>query len=276
MKISISNIAWDPDEDEEVAELLTSRLISSIDVAPGKYFPDPVSAKERDVLAVRAAWEKRGFAIEGMQALLFGTVGMNMFGPEDVRCRMLDHLLAVCRIGGWLGARRLVFGSPRNRDRSGLGDEAAMGMARDFFRRLGDIAANHGVVVCLEPNPPRYGANFMVDAASTAAVVREVAHPAIRMQFDLGAVVDNREDLLAIVREYGGLTGHIHLSEPGLVPLGDAGTQHDLIAPVLRGGFPDRLACIEMVATTAEPHVQAIARALDVACRYYAGPDQAQ
>ena len=35
---------------------------------------------------------------------------------------MLEHLRAVCRIGAGLGATRLVFGSPKNRDRSGLSD----------------------------------------------------------------------------------------------------------------------------------------------------------
>jgi sugar phosphate isomerase/epimerase len=100
-----------------------------------------------------------------MQALLFGTRGLNLFGDAATRNAMLVHLDAVCRIGAGLGATRLVFGSPKNRDRTGLSDAQAETLAIDFFRRLGDIAGNHRVQVCLEPNPPCYGANFMITSA---------------------------------------------------------------------------------------------------------------
>ena len=68
----------------------------------------------------RAWWAERGIEITGMQALLFGTSGLNVFGPSEVQDAMLAHLAAVCRIGAGLGAVRVVFGSPKNRDRSGL------------------------------------------------------------------------------------------------------------------------------------------------------------
>jgi hypothetical protein len=52
-----------------------------------------------------------------MQALLFGTTGLNVFGDNKSQEAMLEHLRAVCRIGAGLGATKLVFGSPKNRDR---------------------------------------------------------------------------------------------------------------------------------------------------------------
>lgn len=69
---------------------------------------------------------------------------------------MLEHLRAVCRIGAGLGATRLVFGSPKNRDRSGLSDAQALEQAVSFFRRLGNTAQEHGVIVWqpgAQPNP---------------------------------------------------------------------------------------------------------------------------
>ncbi|MGC8000720.1 sugar phosphate isomerase/epimerase, partial [Salmonella enterica] len=71
-----------------------------------------------------------------MQSLLFGTTGLNLFSDEDGV--MLTRLAGVCRTGRLLGARALTFGSPKNRDRSGLDDEAVRRVATDFFRRLGD------------------------------------------------------------------------------------------------------------------------------------------
>lgn len=269
MRLAISNIAWDVAEDEAVARLLGRQQVDAIDVAPVKYFPQPADATAADIRRVRDWWGGHGIAITGMQSLLFGTTGLNLFAAGEVRQAMLDHLAHVCRIGAGLGATRLVFGSPKNRDRSGLDDHQAFAVAVPFFGRLGEIAANHGVMVCLEPNPTCYGANFMTTCPETAAIVREVGHPAIRMHFDTGAVTINREDPAAILAECADLIGHIHASEPGLVPLGDGDTDHPAIAEALRRSLPGHVVSIEMLATTAEPHPESIERALRAAARSY-------
>lgn len=271
MRLAISNIAWDAAEDDAVASLLHRYGIDAIDIAPGKYFPEPAKALDEDIARVRNWWRDRGVEIFGMQALLFGTTGLNLFGPPGVREEMLQHLSAVCRIGAGLGAKQLVFGSPRNRDRSGLTDREAEEGAVAFFRRLGDIATASGVAVCLEPNPPCYGANFMTTWAETLRVVQEVAHPGIRMQLDTGALTINGEDVAAAVRHCASLIGHVHASEPDLRPLGDAGTDHAKVAAALEKHLPDHMVSIEMVATKDEPHHASIERALKVATRHYRG-----
>jgi sugar phosphate isomerase/epimerase len=269
MRIAISNIAWDIAEDEGVASLLGRHGVDAIDIAPGKYFPVPADATEEDFRRVRSFWADRGIAMTGMQALLFGTTGLNLFGEAGAREAMLRHLAAVCRIGGGVGATRLVFGSPKNRDRSGLSDEETRDVAVAFFRRLGDAASSHGVQVCLEPNPPVYGANFMTTSAETAAVVEAVGHPAIRMQLDTGALAINGESPAEVIRSFERHIGHVHASEPNLVPLGDGDARHAEIGELLRETLPEKVVTIEMVATKEEPHLQAIERALRVAIRYY-------
>jgi sugar phosphate isomerase/epimerase len=269
MRLAISNIAWDVEEDELIAQLLCRHDIDAVDVAPGKYFPDPANASDEDIKRVRAWWAKRGIAITGMQALLFGTSGLNVFGPSGVQDAMLAHLAAVCRIGAGLGAVRVVFGSPKNRDRSGLTDPEAMAVAVPFFRRLGDIAAANGVFICLEPNPPCYGANFMTTSAETAQVVEQMAHPAIRMQLDTGSLTINGEDAAGVLESYANLIGHVHASEPDLLPLGDGGTDHAKVHAALAQCLPGQLVSIEMVATKDESHIVSIERALKVAIRHY-------
>lgn len=269
MRLAISNIAWDISGDEDVAKLLKSYGVDAIDIVPGKYFPDPAKASDEEIVRVKTWWGKRGIEITGMQALLFGTVGLNVFGSPEVQETMMQYLAAVCRIGAGLGATRLVFGSPKNRDRNGLNDEQVMVIATPFFRRLGDIAQSYGVVICLEPNPPCYGANFMTTSAETAEVVRQVAHPAIRMQLDTGALTINGEDPAALLQNNSMLIGHIHASEPDLVPLGDGFTDHGMVAACLRKQLPMHVVSIEMLATKNEPHLASIERALKVAVRHY-------
>lgn len=269
MRIAISNIAWDVPEDEAVASMLLRHHVDAIDIAPGKYFPRLQETDKSDICRVRDWWAERGIEITGMQALLFGTVGLNLFGNARTQAAMLDHLNEVCRIASTLGAVRLVFGSPKNRDRTGLDDRQADDIAVDFFGNLGDIAGLHGVVICLEPNPTRYGANFMTRSEETAQLVSRISHPAIRMQLDIGVMTINEENSSDVIEKYAHLIGHIHASEPGLVTLGDGNSSHEKVAEILEKILPKHLVCIEMLAAKNESHLSAIERALRVAVRHY-------
>lgn len=269
MRIAISNIAWDVAEDEAVAALLKKYGIDAIDVAPGKYFPDPKTASATDITRVREWWHQRGISITGMQALLFGTTGLNLFGSNETQVCMLAHLAAVCRIGAELGATKLVFGSPKNRDRSGLAYDEARKIAIAFFRRLGDIASKHGVVICLEPIPHCYGANFMTHSAEVANIVSTVAHPAIRMQLDTAALTINDEDTRQFIKENAALIGHVHASEPDLVTLGDGGTEHAEVAEALTAYLSEQIVTVEMLPAKNESNLTVIERALIVAIRHY-------
>lgn len=269
MRLSISNIAWDSNEDVAIAALLRQYGVDAIDIAPGKYFPRPLETRQEEVERVRDWWVQQGMEIVGMQALLFGTTGLNLFGPPDVQQAMLTHLDAVCRIAGQLGAPKLVFGSPKNRDRSLLTDEETHACAVSFFQRLGDMAQQHAVVVCLEPNPTHYGANFMTTSSETARIVEAVAHPAIRMQLDTGAIAINRESISQVLSNHAHLIGHIHLSDPDLAPLGDHDVDHRVFHSAISAALPHHLGSIEMRATTAEPPVVSVERALRFATRHY-------
>lgn len=270
MRIAISNIAWDVTEDDSVAELLTNYHIDAIDIAPGKYFPNIFNATTADIQQVKKWWRHRGIEITGMQALLFGTQGLNLFGPPPVQTDMLKHLTTICRLAAELSAPRLVFGSPKNRDRSGLTDAQTEETALHFFHQLGKIAKNHNVTICLEPNPACYHCNFMTTTAETASIVRQLALSNIKMQFDTGASTINQENPEQVISQHADIIGHIHASEPNLIPLGDdSTTKHHDIAAALFKYRPQPLISIEMLATTQEPHLVAIKRALEVANFHY-------
>ena len=142
-------------------------------------------------------------------------------------------------------------------------------MAVTFFRRLADIAQSYGVVICLEPNPPCYGANFMTTSSETVKVVRQICHAAARMQLDTGALTINGEDPFTVLQDAAPLIGHVHASEPELLPLGDGGTDHVKSAAALKQYLSNHVVSIEMLATKNEPHEVSIERALTVAIQHY-------
>lgn len=267
MLLSVSNIAWELPEEDAVAGLLADAGVDRVDVAPGKYFADPRAATEADIAAVRRLWCDRGFSVAGMQALLFGTSGLNLF--DDPHGAMFDRLAAVCRIGGGLGAGALTFGSPRQRDRGELDDGQVERIATDFFGRLGDVAAAHGTAICLEPNPAPYGCNFLTGSGEVAGFVRRLGHPAVRMQLDVGAIALNGEDPAAVVEDAASVIGHVHASEPMLATLGDGDAPHEAVAAALARLRPELTVTIEMAASAKEPRLDAVRRAVALASRVY-------
>jgi sugar phosphate isomerase/epimerase len=269
MKVSISNIAWDVEEDAKVAELLHKYHVDAIDIAPGKYFPDVLSVSDEQIDAVKSWWSEKGVSIIGMQSLLFGTQGLNLFDNEDVQQRMLNHLDAVCRIASGVGATKLVFGSPKNRDRKQLRDDEVKTIAIDFFQRLGDIAKKHSVIICLEPNPTCYGANFMTTTVETAEVVTAVNHSSIKMQLDTGAMTINNEDAFELIQKYNKLIGHIHISEPGLAPPARDGGDHIAFSQAINENLHEHYVTIEMVAIKEQPHTEVVEKTLNFVVAQY-------
>lgn len=269
MNISISNIAWDPKQDDDVATLLKKYGVKHIDIAPPKYFPSPKSATEQDILSVKDSWLKHSISIIGMQSLLFGTTGLNVFSDSDSQQEMLLHLKHICRIAQLLNTTKLVFGSPRNRDRSHLSDQETRTVAVDFFTRLGNIAQSYGVTICLEPNPSCYNCNFMTDSIETSSIVALVDHPNIKMQLDVGAMYINNEDPSAIIPNIAHLIGHIHISEPQLAALNKNNHYHTLVAPLINKHLADKIITIEMLTSSEKVTLDEIEKSLELVRNTY-------
>lgn len=269
--ISISNIAWETSLDQDVSTLLNDCEISYIDIAPPKYFKNPSDVHVSEIIKVKNYWLERGIEPIGMQALLFGTQGLNMFGPLEIQEKLLVYLANICYIGNILGAKKLVFGSPRNRDRSLLSDKETLKIAVNFFRRLGDIAKHENVVICLEPNPVCYQANFMTNSLDTAKIVETINHDNIRMQLDIGAMNINDECPKDIMKSVAPLIHHIHISEPQLAPLNINNAYHRQAAEAIRTYLPNLTMTIEMLTTSTTMTLQEIESSIKVVKTIYQG-----
>lgn len=269
MNISISNIAWDTKLDDDVALLLKKHGIKHIDIAPPKYFPSPDSTTEQDILLVKNYWIKQGISIIGMQSLLFGTTGLNVFSDIDSQKKMLLHLEHTFRIAQQLNAKKLVFGSPRNRDRSNFNEQESIHIAVEFFRRLGDIARSYGVIICLEPNPSCYNCNFMTNSQETSSIVELVNHANIKMQLDVGAMYINNEDPSLIIPKVAHIIGHIHISEAQLAALNPNNNYHALVAPLIREYLADKEITIEMLTSDPKVTLNEIEQSLEFMIKTY-------
>lgn len=222
VRLAVSNIAWEPSEDDSIADTLRRAGVGGVEIAPTKWRERPLEASSADIAAYRRAWADRGLPIVSIQSLLFGRPDLQLFGDERSRVAMLDYLCRIIELSAALGARTLVFGSPKNRVRGSLPMTNAFDIARDFFRSVGAHAREHGVIVCVEANPPAYGCDFITTTTGAVDLCRAVDDAGIRINADLGGMTMSNENVSESLHAAAPFLGHFHASEPNLGPLGAA------------------------------------------------------
>ena len=121
----------------------------------------------------------------------------------------------------------------------------------------------------LEAIPASYGANFMTRTSEAADIVMAVGADALRLHLDTGAMFVNGEDPAEIIAAYAPLIAHVHLSDPGLMPPGDAGCDHASVAAALRRYRPELMATIEMLPQGNASRLADLHRALTFASQIY-------
>jgi sugar phosphate isomerase/epimerase len=275
MRIGVSNLLWTRELDEPVATLLGSRGIDAIDLVPTRYVDEVADVSSEQLRAIGRFWRERGIEIVGMQSLLHGTHGLDIFGDRHTRQRTAAHLRAVLRFGAEVGARQMVFGSWRNRIRGELPAADALACAADFFGEVAQAAAGLGVCLTIEPISARYGNDFLVDHEEAAQLVEQVSHPAFRLTLDVGCIALAGEDAAAVARRHGHLVSHVQLAAYQLAPLSMADPVHARAGPALTAALPGRVACIEALKPPDMSAFDAIAQCLDVAQRHYGPSDDA-
>jgi len=221
VRLAMSAIAWEPPEDDAAARILREQGFTGVELAPTKIFARADKASDAELASCRTAWEGRGLRIVALQALLFGRADLTMFG--NTHDATVEYLSGVVRLGARLGAGALIFGSPRNRARGALPLAEAWPRAVEFFRTLGDVAAEAGTCLCIEPNPPRYGADFITTSKEALRLVEEVASPGFGLHLDAACARLAGENFPERLRASAHVLRHVHLSEPDLAPVNDRG-----------------------------------------------------
>lgn len=214
MNVTISNLAWNVVEDDAVAGILNRCKISQVELAPTKIWPKPLLATKEELLSYRKFWNAKGIGIVALQSLLFGFPEFELFGPNAPE--MLSYLKGIVEMAEKLGARVLVFGSPKNRKRGELAAPDAVKIAAPFFREIGDFAATKGICFCIEPNPTVYACDFVTTSEQGAALVKEVGSEGFGLHLDLGGMFLAEEPIEEQLRKLAPAIRHFHVSAVNL------------------------------------------------------------
>lgn len=233
MRLSISNIGWEKDKDDQVYGLMKRHGYSGLEIAPTRIFPEAPYERNADAAAWSAKLKREyGFCIPSIQSIWYGKQE-KIFGTAEERQILVDYTKKAIDFAAAVDCKNLVFGCPRNRN---LPEDVDPETAISFFRELGDYAAKHGTVIGVEANPPIYHTNYVNDTLSALDLIKAVDSEGFRLNLDVGTIIQNEEDIGELTGNVN-LINHVHISEPGLKPIEERACHVALWKGLNAGGY---------------------------------------
>ena len=233
MKLAISNIAWTKEMDEDVYALMSFYGFRGLEIAPTRIFTEAPYDRLDEALRWKEQLAGRfGFAVPSMQSIWNGRQEM-LFGTNDERELLLTVTKKAIDFASAIGCHNLVFGCPRNRS---VPDGANLELGVRFFKEIGDYAYQQKTCIGMEANPPIYHTNFINNTPSALALISEVGSKGFRLNLDVGTMVYNQESPVLLRGKVCNIN-HVHVSEPGLKPIGRRDIHQELRDILIEEGY---------------------------------------
>lgn len=215
MKLSISNIGWVENNDQEVYDIMKKTGFSGLEIAPTRVFSETPYEK----LGVALKWkdsllERYGFVIPSMQSIWYGRTE-NIFASNEERQSLIDYTKKAIDFAEQIGCKNLVFGCPKNRN---VPEGKSPDVAMEFLKEIGDYSLLHNCVFAVEANPAIYNTNYLNNTLDALQLLEEINNEGVKLNLDVGTMVENGESV-ALLKGRERFIHHVHISEPGLKPI---------------------------------------------------------
>lgn len=213
MNLSISNISWGSENDDEVYSYLKEMNFKGLEIAPSKIFNE----NPYDKLIEANEWSSRlkeiyNLDISSIQSIWYGR-NEKIFGTIEEKKILINYTKKAILFAKTIGCSNLVFGCPKNRDVENI--NANRFKALDFFKEIAEFACDNNVIIALEPNPTIYNTRFINTTEQAFEFIYKVNSEGLLVNIDIGTIIYNNEDFDIIENNFEYIN-HIHLSEPYL------------------------------------------------------------
>ena len=255
MKFAVSNIAWSPDEDEQIYEYMSERRMA-IEIAPTRITPwmEDENTKRKigpyDQKRAASSWAKNlyakyGIKVVSMQSIL-NSIDANIFRTPSERKFLVSYLKRAMDYAKSIGCTNIVFGCPLNRNiPHGMSLNEVSRISEEFFEEITYDAAERNVCIAIEANPTIYRTNFINDTERAFDLVKFIQRKvdknvadAIKVNLDFGTIISNKEKITSILTEENiPLISHVHISEPNLATLKKRKAHEDVITRLEKSGY---------------------------------------
>ena len=214
MKLSISNIAWSMEYDEEMYTFLSKNGFAAIEIAPTRIFQD----NPYDKLKEAKKWAENlksnyNLSISSIQSIWYGKKE-NLFTSKEEQKKLIDYTKKAVLFAESINCHNIVFGCPRNRD-TDLPVSEALSKSKYFFYEIEEFAKKHNTVIAIEANPEIYNTHFVNYTKEAFEASRNIGSTGFMVNVDLGTIIQNEEEF-SLFEDYTNIINHIHISEPNL------------------------------------------------------------
>ena len=210
----VSNLAWNINEEENAIKVLKKNKIKFLEFAPTLLIK--ASDGARDIKKIKEKWAKKGIRLFSMQSILYEIKNAYIFGSKAQHKIFCDAIKSKIILAKKLGVKVIIFGSPKNRKSFGKKKFVLNKIFIDTFKNLSKYCKKNNITICIEPNPKIYKSDYLINMKEVVKVVKKIAKKNIKINFDLGASIQNKEDTRSIFNRNLASIGHVQISTPGL------------------------------------------------------------
>jgi len=205
MRLSVSNLAWDFNDENFVLPLFVKNNITSIEGVLSKI------GKWEDLTeeTLKCYLEKLhliGIDIPSIQSIFYG-VKINGIGDTDIFYKHVEKLISICKI---LGTKIMVFGSPSMR--RGVSSEKLS----EIFKHVDTLLQDTNIILIIEPNSKIYGGEFFYDLDEIVNFIIENKLKNIKTMVDTHNLILEGFDPSVEYVKHINFISHIHISEVNL------------------------------------------------------------
>lgn len=213
MNLSISNLAWHNKNFNKVLKLIKKYDFKGVEILPTKIWSNWDNINNKKLIKFRKYLKNKNLKVSSIQSLFFNT-NLLLEKDEDEK-KIIQHFNYLIKIAKKLGCKNLVFGSPVFRKKKKLSKMQLEKKLIKIFKQLRFFLRKSNVIISIEPNPRKYGCNFINKLSEAYRIVKKVKSKNIRLQIDTGCIALEKENFSQI-KKYLNFANHIHISEKNL------------------------------------------------------------
>lgn len=238
MKFSICNEVFghpqSMDDWKRICEYSASVGYDGVEVAPFTFVENvnDISASQRK--EIKRIANDAGLEICGLHWLLVSPPGLHINALDaKTRSETVEYLRSLVHFAADLGARVMIFGSPKARVIEDDFTQAWQRTLDSYAQVLPDLEARE-VLLCQEALPMPE-CDFIQTTEEAQRMVNDVAHPNFRLMLDAKSMSAEARTPSQIIREFGRDIAHFHANDANKRAPGYGDTDFKAIATALEG-----------------------------------------
>jgi len=143
--------------------------------------------------------------------LILPGVGSFGSGAEEIK-KKID-------LAKTLGAKIIIFGSPRNRKTFKKGKYMLDKIGLNMFKKIASYTNKRKIIFCLEANPKIYKAGYLNYTRDVISIVKKINNRYLKVNLDLSTIISNKENIKKIIKENISIIAHAQISAPYLLDI---------------------------------------------------------